>query len=261
MKLTLAIPCFNQIEDTKGQWGCHVANIADKENTEILVIDNGSTDGTAEFLERFIFPYFPDHRIIRHEENQGVIASMNEITREVKGDVIAILHNDVYVFEYGWDRRVIKEFADDPKLGLAGFLGAEGVGHTGGRMHTTSNMLEAEIHGNRVAGVNKAIIFDGLALIGRKAMFDQVGGFDTGYTYHHFYDRDISLASHFAGWTNKVIGVACHHRSGITANRAQYQTWIDQKMGTQNFSGDKASYDASERYFIEKWKGKLPIML
>jgi GT2 family glycosyltransferase len=258
MKLTVAIPVMNQIEETKGMWGCHIANIEDKENTEILVIDNGSTDGTEFFLERFVFPYFPDHRIIHNSENVGVLASMNQCYKESKGDVIAILHNDVYVFDRGWDKDVLAEFEKDPKLGLAGFLGADGVGPTGGRQGTLSNMLEAEIHGTRFTGVKPVMIFDGLSLICRRAMLDQVGGFDEGYTYHHFYDRDISLASYFAGWTNKVIGVSCHHRSGLTANRPDYQTWIDKKMETNNFTGDKTSYDASERYFLQKWGSRLP---
>jgi len=258
MKLTVAIPCFNQLEDTKGIWGCHIANIEDKENTELLVVANGCTDDTVNFLNRFVFPYFPDHKLIINQENQGLIFPLNQCYKESKGDVIAILHNDVYVFDRGWDKDVLAEFEKDPKLGLAGFLGATGVGPTGGRQGTLSNMLEAEIHGERFTGVKPVVIFDGLSLICRRTMLDQVGGFDQGYAYHHFYDRDISLASYYGGWTNKVIGVFCHHRSGLTANRPDHQKWIDQKMGTSNFTGDKASYDASERYFIQKWGNKLP---
>lgn len=261
MKLTICVPVMNQIEDTKGQWGCLVANTLNKEEVELVVINNGSTDGTADFLNRFVFPHFPDHKLINNPENIGVLASMQQGYTESKGDVIAYLHNDLYVFDYGWNNRVIENFENDPRLGLAGFLGAEGAGKTGGRMNTCSNMLEAEIHGTRIEETRKVAIFDGLALIARRGMLDQVGGFDQAYTYHHFYDRDISLASLFGGWNNLMIGVYCHHRSGVTANRPEYQTWIDNKMQTQNFTGDKASYDASERHFIEKWSGKLPILI
>lgn len=261
MKLTLAIPVMNQIEDTKGVWGCHLANISDKENVELLVINNASTDNTVDFLNRFIFPHFPNHKIVNNTENAGVLHSMNQCISESSGDVIAILHNDLYVFEHGWDNRIIEQFRQIPKLGLAGFLGAQGSGWQGGRMNTMSNMLEAEIHGLRERGQRQVAIFDGLSLIGRRTMFEQVGGFDEGYTYHHFYDRDISLLSYFGGWENWMIGVSCHHKSGITANRPDYGKWIAQKMGTQEGLGDKASYDKSEQYFINKWKGKLPLMV
>lgn len=260
MKLTLAIPVMNQIEETKGQWGCHIANIKDKANVELLVINNASTDDTVNFLNRFVFPHFPDHKLVNNPENVGVIASMNQCVKESKGDVIAILHNDLYVFEKGWDQRVLGMFANE-KVGLCGFLGAEGAGVTGGRMNTVSNMIEAEIHGNRDTGARRVAIFDGLSLIGRRKMFEKVGGFDTGYTYHHFYDRDISLASYYAGYENWFVGVSCHHRSGVTANRPEYGKWIAEKMGTTEGQGDKASYDKSEAYFVRKWQGKLPILI
>lgn len=261
MKLSLCIPVMNQLEDTKVSWGCHLGTIIDKANTQIVVIDNGSTDGTQEFLERFIFPHFPDHIYHRNEENVGVLKSMNQCIEKSNGDVVAILHNDVNVFEIGWDKRVMGEFYKDQLLGLAGFLGAQGCMPDGGRMNTVSNLLEAEIHGERVTGTKRVAIFDGLSLIGRRKMFEEVDGFDTDYTYHHFYDRDISLESLFAGWHNLMIGVLCHHRSGVTANRPEYQTWISQKMGTEGFTGDKASYDASDSYFKQKWASKLPILV
>lgn len=261
MKLTIAIPVMSQIEDTKPAWGCHVQNISDKLNTQLVVIDNGSTDNTIDFLNRFVFPHFPDHKLIHHDENVGVLKSMNECWRESTGDVVAILHNDLFVYEHGWDKRVLQQFEELPKLGLMGFFGAKGCGATGGRMNTFSNMMEAEIHGPRSGGQTKVVMFDGLSLIGRRTMFEQVGGFDENYAHHHYYDKDISLSSHFGGWENWFLGVYCHHKSGVTANRPEYQTWIDKKMGTSSFTGDKKSFDTSEQYFINKWKGKLPILL
>src|SRR6185312_1005401 len=158
----------------KGQWGCLITNTVDKENTEILVVNNGSNDGTKEFIEKFVFPHFPDHRMIDNPENVGVLRSMQQIVENAKGDVIAIVHNDLYILEKGWDTRVLQEFEQDPKLGLAGFLGAEGIGDNGGRINTHSNMLEAELHGFRTTTTKPVSHFDGLALIGRKAMFEQV---------------------------------------------------------------------------------------
>lgn len=250
-KLSVVIPCSNQLYDTKVCWGSILNSIRDKDNVEILAILDGDTDGTDTFLERFIFPYFADHRIIAHER-RGVLKVMDEAWREAKGDVIAILHNDVAVYEYGWDDRVLATFAD-PTVGLAGFLGAEGIGHTGGRQNTFSNLLEAEIHGARETGNREMIMFDGLALIGRREMFEKVGGFDMEYSLHHWYDRDISLASFSNGYKNMYIGIGCHHLSGITANRPDYQEWATEQLHPENMTGDQASYYAGEKRFIEKW--------
>lgn len=262
MKLSLCIPVMNQINDTKGVWGAHVENLGDKENSpELVVINNGSTDGTVEFLEKFIFPHFKEHKLVNNPENVGVVKSMNQCISESTGDVIAILHNDLYVYDDNWDERVLEVFEGNEKIGLAGFFGARGTYTNGGRMDAVSNMIEAEYHGTREDGNIRVGAFDGLSLIGRRTMFEQVGGFDEKYVYHHFYDRDISLASHFAGWENWLIGVYCHHVSGITANRPDYQTWIDEKMKTTGFTGDLASYKASEDYFFSKWLDKLPVYI
>src|SRR5690348_7795162 len=116
MKLSLCIPVMNQLEDTKANWGLHVEMLGDKENSpELVVIDNGSTDGTKEFLEQFIFPHFKEHKYVRNEENIGVVKSMNQCISESTGDIIAILHNDVSVYEDAWDERVLKLFEDHPK--------------------------------------------------------------------------------------------------------------------------------------------------
>jgi GT2 family glycosyltransferase len=236
-----------------------VANTTNKDAVELVVLDNGSTDGTMAFLERFVLPHFPNRRVIQHAENTGVIPSMNQLVQDSTGEVIALLHNDLYVFERGWNERVVAEFEADPRLGLAGFLGAKAIVQNGGRGGVYSNLLEAEIHGTRETGTQTVVVFDGLALIGRRTMFAQVGGFDTNLTYHHFYDRQLSVDAYLAGWTSKVIGIFCHHRSGVTANRPQYQEWIAQKLGTPVGQGDQASYSASERYFLQQYGPHLPI--
>lgn len=257
---------MGQLEDTKGQWGCLISNTIDKERIQLVVINNNSQDNTVEFIEKFVFPHFPNHKLVNNPENVGVLKSMQQAIDETNGDIIAILHNDLYIFTPEWDDIVKYHFEDDDKVGLAGFIAGQGIHVNGGRVNTVSNMLEAEVHGERLKQAMIVSNFDGMALIGRRKMFEEVGGFDLSYSYHHFYDRDISLASHFGGWKNLYIPISCHHRSGITANRPDYQYWIEGKMGTKGLSeggktGDQLSYDLSEKRFFEKWGNKLGFLV
>ena len=256
--MTIAVCCMGQLEMTKGQWGCLIANTTEKDQIQLLVVDNNSQDNTQEFLTRFVFPHFPDHKLIHNTENLGVIKSLDQCYRDSNGDIIIFPHNDLYILEYGWNRRVLYEFEHDTRLGLSGFLGCEGLSPDGGRWHTLSNLLEAEAHGSRITNTQEVIGFDGLCLIARREMLNQVGGFDQEYTFHHAYDRDISLTSYKAGWTNKVIPIYCHHRSGVTANHPDYGRWIAQKMHVEEGRGDQASYTASMTRFEAKWKLYLP---
>lgn len=259
MKLTIAIPVMGHIQETKGCWGSLIESVADKENTELLIINNNSQDDTVNFLNRFVFPHFPKHILVNNPENVGMIESLNQSYHSSTGDIIACLHNDVYIYERGWDLKVLDQFEEVPETGMVGFFGAQGIEHDGGRCNCYTNMLEAEVHGTRSLSAVRVVAFDGFSLICSRKMLDRVGGFDRNYTYHHFYDKDISLESHTHGFYNVMLPIFCHHVSGQTATQKDYQNWISDKMGVQNGEGDNASYLKSEQYFLNKWN--LPIKL
>lgn len=58
---------------------------------EVVVVDNGSTDGSVEFLHR----YFPETRVIAFGENRGFAKAVNEGIRQAKGEYVLLLNNDV----------------------------------------------------------------------------------------------------------------------------------------------------------------------
>ncbi|TVR39017.1 MAG: glycosyltransferase family 2 protein [Bacteroidia bacterium] len=60
---------------------------------EIIVADNGSTDGSAEFVSA----NFPHIRIIRLEKNYGFAGGYNKALAEVKADYYILLNSDVEV--------------------------------------------------------------------------------------------------------------------------------------------------------------------
>ncbi|MDE6307093.1 MAG: glycosyltransferase family 2 protein [Muribaculaceae bacterium] len=59
-------------------------------DVEIIVVDNGSDDGTVEAVEAG----FPDVRLIANQENRGVSFGRNQGLRMAQGDKILILDND-----------------------------------------------------------------------------------------------------------------------------------------------------------------------
>lgn len=214
------------------------------------------------WIERFLKPVNPQRFIYIEQENPGLVMTMQKGYELATTDILAFFHNDVIVYEKGWDTKVRKAFEEDPTLGLAGWFGHEGVHHNGGRQGCWSAMLEAEYHGNRLEGVDKRYItsVDGFSIICRKEMLDKKGGFDTKtYKYHHLYDKDIGLESLSRGYRNIVMNIECHHISGVTANRTDWQNQANQLMGSN--SGDMDCMRVNMDAFNSKWGHILPIIV
>src|SRR5438445_12784019 len=85
-------------------------------------MDNGSTDGTPEFFERFPYPY--PLTFARSPANDGVIAALNRAWRLADTEVLCFLHNDTELLDPAWLSRLLRALAE-PGAGLAGFYGAK----------------------------------------------------------------------------------------------------------------------------------------
>jgi glycosyltransferase involved in cell wall biosynthesis len=90
MKISVVIPSYNEVNTIKELLRrVQAENIA----AEILVVDDGSTDGTRDILNGFNGkePY----RIILHERNQGKGAAVRTGIQQSKGDIIIIQDADL----------------------------------------------------------------------------------------------------------------------------------------------------------------------
>jgi len=82
---------------------------------EILLIDNGSTDGSPEKLKSD----FPKIRLIRNECNKGFAYGVNQGYKEGGGHYLFHLNNDTEVTE-GWIEEALKTLESDPRVALVG---------------------------------------------------------------------------------------------------------------------------------------------
>ena len=90
MKITVIMPVYNEMDTLEEIVGrVRDVQVAD----EIIIVDDGSQDGTRELLD--LFHSQPDIRVIMHEENQGKGAAVVTGMRAAMGDVLIIQDADL----------------------------------------------------------------------------------------------------------------------------------------------------------------------
>ncbi|MFP4499099.1 MAG: glycosyltransferase family 2 protein [Vulcanimicrobiota bacterium] len=92
MKLTVVIPNYN---DKKHLGVClkSLEKALDILDYEIIVVDNGSKDGSVEMLKK----QFPDVRLIENEKNEYFARACNQGLKYAKGDYVLFLNSDTQV--------------------------------------------------------------------------------------------------------------------------------------------------------------------
>lgn len=161
---------------------------------EVLLVDNGSTDGSAEWVSL----HYPSVRVMRLGENRGFCEGANEGLRHATGLYVAFLNNDVEVTPY-WLQPLISSLEQDPTLGAVqpkvldyhargrfeyagaagGYLDRYGYPFARGRMFDT--LEEDRGQYNQPADIFWA---SGAALVVRRALAERLGGFEPSFVLH-----------------------------------------------------------------------------
>ena len=202
---------FNQLALTRA---CLDTLRGTTEPFRLVVVDNGSTDETSQFLDRFPHPY--PLRVAHSPSNGSVLAAYNRGWRMAETEFVCLLHNDTEMLEPGWLTRLLAPFAAGD-TGLTGLYGAKRVRRDGtyaGRSIVHSLALGPTVR----APAEEVAVVDGVCMLLPRALMEAVGGFDEGYCFHG-YDKDLSLAVREQGRRCHVVYAPFHHRGGGTRTR------------------------------------------
>lgn len=81
----------------------------------LLILDNGSTDGTVEYLKDFRFP-ISDFRLVFNDKNVGFAAGHNQAIRMTNSEYVFMLNQDI-ILEQNFLEVIIKFFDEHPSVG------------------------------------------------------------------------------------------------------------------------------------------------
>ncbi|MFE4052267.1 polysaccharide deacetylase family protein [Streptomyces sp. YIM B13518] len=209
--VTVLVPAYNEakcIENTVNSL------MASEHPIEVLVIDDGSTDGTARIVEAM---GLPNVRVIR-QLNAGKPAALNRGLANARYDIVVMMDGDT-VFEPSTVRELVQPFGD-PRVGAV--AGNAKVGNK-------DSLIGAWQHIEYVMGFNlDRRMYDILGCMPtipgavgafRRSALEPIGGMSDDTLAE---DTDVTMALHRAGW--RVV-YAENARAWTEAPESVQQLW------------------------------------
>lgn len=193
------------------------------QNIEIIVVDNGSDDGSLEMLGE---SRFTDVRTVTNHENRGFCAANNQGFSAAQGRYAALLNNDAEA-DPGWLAALVAAAEADPGIGMAASKivawedpsRIDKVGH----LIYPDGQNYGRGSGERDLGqyerAEEVAWPDGCAALYRMEMIRQIGGFDEDF-FAYADDAELGLRARLAGWSAVYAPAAVvRHRLGSTLGR------------------------------------------
>ena len=198
MKVSIIIPVLNQLAFTSQCLDRVWRNTDATIPYEVIVVDNASTDGTAEWFEdvgRFPHPL----RYLRQTSNLGFGRANNTGARVARGEYLLFLNNDTLV-QPGWLSAMLHHPDSDPSIGVVGmkqlFPYTNTVYHTGvvfapgGAPQHLYPHLDASLPHVNQEREYQAV--NGACLLIARSLFDECQGFDEAYV-NGYEDTDLCM--------------------------------------------------------------------
>jgi len=168
---------------------------------EVIVVDNGSSDGSVALLER----EYPEVRLLQMERNAGLTGACNAGAAIARGEVLVLLNNDTEP-EPGWLAALVQALAEHPEAGSVAskmlLFERRDTLHTTGDLYGVDGIPRNRGVWERDEGqYDEAIeIFSacGGASAYRREAWEEVGGFDEDF---FMYCEDVDL-----GWRLQLAG-------------------------------------------------------
>jgi GT2 family glycosyltransferase len=276
LKISVVIPT----RDTRELTSECVASLArcDPGPDEVVVVDDGGTDGTASAIIRD----YPHHTVVRLPHSRGFSHAANHGLNRASGDLLLLLNSDTEVAPDGL-RAVRDAFESSSRLGIAGALLEGPSGELqwsgGGRpsplwcfglasgIPSLLGRLPLWRRVRPLSGTNGLEVewVAGTAMVIRRQVWSSIGPFDDAYRFY-CQDADLCYRARDAGWSISIIRdfrVMHHHggtigeASGAVGNSHPELMWTDLVELTRSRWGH---HSARSTLLALRWGARLRLL-
>jgi len=196
------------------------------QNLDIYVIDNGSIDGSSEFVQSS----YPRITLVRFSENLGFAEAYNRAIKHVQADYVLFLNNDTLVLNPKWIEALVDRAEGSSSIAAVGCklvtmgdhqtldsVGGMGIKYWRGFV----DIGKYEIDGGQYDHP-PVIPFSacGAAMLVRRAAFESVGGFDSTL-YAYLEDVDLCWRLRLLGYeiVYEPLAKIAHYFSGTSGRK------------------------------------------
>jgi len=199
---TICVLCHDNLELTKKCLDTVFRSSA-IERAEVMVINNGSTDGTSEYLRELSEKN--SIGVVELDTNNWIGPAYNVGLQLAHAPYFVTLNNDIEILDMDWLAKLRKPFLDDPDMALVGIadtcgeLTAEGLGFQGSNLD----------------------YIEGSCMMARTNLLRRYGFFDPIFRLGYCEDTDLSLRFRKRGYHIAQVDVKLSHVRGATSKIVQ----------------------------------------
>lgn len=207
MKLSVITLTYNKLKYTKKYIDSLFKNTKD---FELIIVDNGSTDGTREYLKSL-----DNIKLILNDENVGFSKGNNQGLEITEGEYIAFLNNDILLYP-NWFEECEKVFIKE----YAGFVGPRHINPHYDNANENNYIQFFKKNFNYKKEYEKN--FDECVFscaVTKREVINDIGNFDENYTPAFFEDNDFKYRAILAGFGIYVVNTACFFHFGSITSR------------------------------------------
>jgi len=228
MNATIIIPTYNALEYTKKCLSS--LKLSTRFPYNIIIVDNGSTDGTREYIEKNKYA-----RLIKTKSNLGYAGACNVGMQTSNSKYIILSNNDI-LFTPGWLSKLIETAELNSRIGLVGPITNLAAGSHKEMLRSYKTDSQMLFQAAELRKINHGLVHEVPWLVFfctliKRSVYEKIGLLDDSFGLGGHDDLDYSMRARSAGYCCVIDrSVFVHHYCSITykSNKMEYNRLLSE---------------------------------